>query len=183
MKNAIVRSFASMLVFISITLGAPSASAAYYPEDGWLYYDGQYLLFSYMWWDKSGPWGSQEPGYEHDLHIHDENFFTTRCTAITSLPDGYDDCPTAGIFDANGPVFSFGSFDAELIKPSQWYYGYWRFNTHGSANTSKFRLMGQENKSKCPGGYESIWCMFSVRTKPLIDSQVNWQGYPSWLKW
>ena len=181
--NKPIQKWTTNIIFtLLLILGSAAVNATYYPSAGWLYYNGQFYLASYMLWDSPGPWTSPEPGYEHDLHVHDPNFFTSQCTTFSNLPDSYDDCPTAGIFDPNGPVFSFGSFDAELITANNWYFGAWQFTSHGSAASSPFTLIGQENESRCPFGLESIWCMFSNNSQPLLSGlYMNWGGYPTWV--
>jgi len=135
-----------------------------------------------MKWSSPGPWTNtiyNKAGYEHDLWVQDPNFFTTTCTSMTNLPDAYDDCPTAGVADPNGPVFSFGSFDATKITANTEYFGAWTFTNHGTASTSPFKLQGQENENVC-WGYENIWCRYALRTKDLITGwYMYWTGTPT----
>ncbi|MEX2964421.1 hypothetical protein [Microbulbifer sp. TYP-18] len=177
------RYFLGSFSIFSILFYCQIPHASYYPSRGDLYYDGRFYMDSYFLWDTSGPWSVSDPGYEHDLNVRDKNFFTSTCITATNLPDGYDDCPTAGILDPNGPVFSFGSFDAKKINSGSVYFGAWQFSSHGSATTSPFILMGQENENRC-FGIPTIWCMFSTQTKQLITGwNMNWGGYPTVLVW
>jgi len=166
----------------SLLLVSSGAFSAYYPSEGGLYYNGQYYLDAYLKWSSPGPWSVSKPGYEHDLRVHDTQFFTSTCVTWTNLPASYDDCPTAGLLDFNGPVFSFGSFDAKKIVANQIYYGAWWFSSHGTASYSPFTLYGQENKNICPLSPNSIWCMLATQTKTLLSGYyMNWGGYPSRL--
>jgi len=164
-------------------LGSWPAQAAYYPAAGDLYYDGAFYLDSYFAWGATpGPFSVSDPGYEHDLWVHNNQFFNSTCTAFTNMPDGYDDCPTAGVGDPNGPVFSFGTFDATALSGSSAYFGGWNFSTHMvAAPTSPFNLQGQENENRC-FGLPTIWCMFSTQTRDLITGwYMNWGGTPSYI--
>lgn len=156
-----------------------NASATFYPTQGSLYYNGGYYMNAMFLWGVP-VWSVANPGYEHDLWIHNPRFFTSTCTTMTNLPDGYDDCPTAGIADPSGPVFSFGTYSANRINANHWYIGAWSWTSHDSsmAQTS-FTLQGQENTNIC-GGVKSIWCMNATQTSNLISGYyMNWGGYPS----
>jgi hypothetical protein len=135
-------------------------------------------------WNSPGPWSNPtyaEPGYEHDLFVDEELFFTA-CSSVTNLPDGYDDCPTAGVFDPNGPVFSFGSYDATQIQAYEYYQGSWFFSGGGSVSTSYAALMGQETENRCLG-WNTIWCRYATRTKELTTGNLNWGGAPNQAFW
>jgi len=163
-----------------LSLLSTTVFSAYYPSEGGLYYNGRYYLDTYLKWNSPGPWAVSEPGYEHDLHIHDPNFFTSSCVTWTNLPDSYDDCPTAGIFDPNGPVFSFGTYDAKKIVANQIYLGAWGFTSHGTAASSRFTIIGQENENVCPFSPNFIWCMFSTNSMRLKEGfYLNWLGWPT----
>ena len=54
--------------------------------------------------------------YEHDFNVYSTSVYEYR-TSYTTLPDGYDDCPTAGVSDTGYMGFGFGSFDASKIAP------------------------------------------------------------------
>ncbi len=173
----------SIVALLFLTINSAAVNAEFYPNTGGFYYNGRLYAAAYMKWNSQGPWVSNEPGYEHDLKVHEINYFTSSCTTFTNLPDGYDDCPTAGCCDQNGIVFSFGSFDAELIQTNTWYSGGWYFNYHfpGTAESS-MTLIGQENESHCPGGYENIWCMFANDSQTLLEGYtMHWLGAPNWI--
>lgn len=171
------------IVVCALGLGISASEAAYYPDNGDLFYNGAYYLDSYMRWSPVGPFSVSSPGYEHDLWVHDSSFFTTTCTSFSNLPDAYDDCPTAGIADPSGPVFSFGSFSASAIRSSVYYFGGWFFSSHGTATSSPFNLQGQENRNVC-AGLPAIWCMYSTQTQNLISGwYMNWGGAPSVVVW
>ncbi|MFZ5652985.1 MAG: hypothetical protein ACOY42_01080 [Pseudomonadota bacterium] len=179
----ILRAFRVIVAMVTLFGGIAGAHAAYYPNEGDLYYNGAFYLDSYFRWSATGPFSVVDPGYEHDLWVHDPNFFTSTCTTYTNLPDGYNDCPTAGTGDPNGPVFSFGSFDALAIASGTIYFGAWAFTTHGVAGYTPFNLQGQENQNLCLG-LPTIWCMYSTQTKNLITGwYMVWGGYPSFVTW
>lgn len=182
MKNLSLTMPRFSIALLVAMLSASTAQAAYYPSTGDLYYDGAFYLDSYFAWESApGPFSVSDPGYEHDLWVHNNQFFNSTCTSFTNMPDGYDDCPTAGVADPNGPVFSFGTFDATALSSST-YMGGWSFSTHMvSAPTSGFSLQGQENENRC-FGIPTIWCMFSTQTQNLITGwYMNWGGTPSYI--
>lgn len=156
-----------------------AVNANYYPTQGDLYYNGRYYMNSYFLWGVP-TWSISNPGYEHDLWVHNNRYFTSTCTTMTNLPDSYDDCPTAGISDANGPVFSFGTYNANKISANYWYFDSWSWTSRDtSISVTSFNLQGQENKNIC-GGIKSISCMKSVQTKNLISGySMVWLGRPA----
>ncbi len=157
----------------------PTASATFYPTTGDLYYNGYYYMNSYFLWGVP-TWSISSPGYEHDLWVHNNNYFTSTCTTMTNLPDSYDDCATAGLGDVNGPVFSFGTYDANRITANYYYFGAWSWTSHDtSVSTTGFNLQGQENRNIC-GVLKSIWCMQATQTRNLISGySMNWGGFPT----
>lgn len=180
--NIIRKSFYALGALAAIA-SSTTVNAAYYPNMGDLYYDGQYYMDSWFVWSSPGPWSVESPGYEHDLHVHDTNFFASTCISATTMPDGYDDCPTAGVLDPDGPVFSFGTFNANSLAANAAYWGGWQWTSHGSASTSPFTLFGQENENVCLG-IPTIWCMYSTQTERLISGwYMNWLGAPTILAW
>lgn len=159
------------LVMAGLLLLSTPASATYYPSSGHLYYNGFYYAESVMRWSSPGPWSTTQPGYEHDLMVND-NYWTS-CTSYSGLPNGYDDCPTAGVGDPSGKrIFSFGAFDADLIVANQSYWGYWEFSG-GTAGSTPYNLYGQEVKHEfC--FWDGIWCMGSVQTRELRSGTMQW---------
>lgn len=125
-----------------------------------------------MSWGSPGPWSSGQPGYEHDLSLN-ETYFNS-CTSYSGLPNGYDDCPTAGVADPAGTkIFSFGSFDADQIQANASYWGYWQFSG-GSGASTPYGLYGQEVWHWfC--FFDSIWCMNGVpgKTQLLRSGTLN----------
>lgn len=89
------------------------ANATFYPNYGFLCYDGATYGYAYKYWTSTpGPWTGNGPGYEHDLVLNNVTFFSG-CNSWTNLPAGYDDCPTVGVLEDPGErVFSWGTFDA-----------------------------------------------------------------------
>lgn len=168
-----------ILLLVAYVLSWPSASASFYPTLGNFYYNGQYYVNSFFLWGVP-IWSVANPGYEHDLWVHNARYFTSTCTTMTNLPDSYDDCPTAGIADPGGPVFSFGTYSANRISANYWYFGAWSWTSHDtSVSQSGFTLQGQENRNIC-GGIKSIWCMSATQTRDLIqDYDMNWNGLPA----
>jgi hypothetical protein len=166
----------ALLPTLSVTL---PAHAAYFPNQGDLRYDGYFFADSYFLWDYPGQWATSDPGYEHDLGIR--SYYFEDCTSWTNLPNGYNDCPTAGVSEPSDLwTFSFGSFHARNIGAWTWYYGAWNFSS-GSALSTDFYLNGQENKKQfC--WWDSIWCMGAVRTQPLRSGWLYW-GEPYYTTW
>lgn len=143
------------------------------PVTGHLYYNGAYYAESVLTFGTVGPWSSSEPGYEHDLQLNDTYF--NSCTSFSGLPNGYDDCPTAGAADPAGTkIFSFGSFDADRIQANTSYWGYWQFSG-GTGSSTFYNLYGQEVYHQfC--FWDGIWCMGSVpnHTHLLRGGTLNW---------
>lgn len=83
--------------------------------------------------------------YEHDLEIS-ANWMESACTTWSTLPDPYDDCPTAGYLEENPDeiVISFGTFKAPDIEPAKVYYGSWSFIPGQTLAETTVRLLGQE---------------------------------------
>lgn len=159
-----------LLALVSTVVFPIQAGATYYPNTGWLYYDGQYFAESVMTWWSPGPWSTSQPGYEHDLKTNDTYFAS--CTSYSGLPNGYDDCPTAGTGDPAGKrIFSFGAFDADRIEANVSYWGYWQFSG-GGASSSPYNLYGQEVKHQfC--FWDGIWCMNGVQTRELRSGTLT----------
>ncbi len=76
--------------------------AAYFPDNGALWYNGGVFADSYFSRTSPGPWAPGDPGYEHDFKIRSR--YMRACTSWTSLPAGYDDCPTAGWSETTGDL-------------------------------------------------------------------------------
>lgn len=170
-----------MFALVTSALFCLKTSADFYPTQGDLYYNGKYYMNSFFRWG-APVWSVSNPGYEHDLWIHNSRYFTSSCTTMSNLPDGYDDCLTAGVGDAQGPVFSFGTYSANNISADTWYFGAWSWSTRDTSMASTgFSLLAQENKNIC-GGIKSILCMKSTQTRNLISGySMNWLGIPSWI--
>ena len=175
--NWLARTFLGIVVTTTIlAIAPPTHGQTYYPDVGDFYYNGyNNYADSYICWTFPGGWSPLamgDPGYEHDLTAQ-SNYFNA-CTSWTDLPNGYDDCPTAGYTepDPNLWTFSFGSFHAKNIKSLTWYYGYWIFSG-GSASSTSFQLNGQEVYHQiCP--LDDIWCMGSIRSQPLLSGWLYW---------
>lgn len=172
-----------VIIAASATLAvAPMARGqTYYPNDGDFWYNGCYYADSYLLWSNPGGWSLSGPGYEHDLVVQ-KNYFSA-CTSWTNLPNGYDDCPTAGYLETNPNyyAFSFGSFWVQnIIQPSTWYFGSWNFSG-GSAPSTDFRLNGQEVAHDICA-FDSPWCMDGRRSQPLLRGWLywGWSYYNSW---
>ena len=156
-----------------------TAPAYFYPDEGDLFYNGASHVNSFMKWQAVGPFQVSNPGYEHDLNIY-PNYFSS-CSSWTTLPDGYDDCSTAGIADGTFHAFSFGSYDAKKIDRNDWYFGAWNFSGGANAPETPVRLFGQETRHLwCPFDYP--WCMDGVRS----SSALVWGHFrrrPAFVEW
>ena len=150
---------AALLIVATSVATARASSNNYYPVTGWLYYDGSQYAESLLTFGTVGPWSSSQPGYEHDLQVNDTYF--NSCTSYSGLPNGYDDCPTAGAVEPPGvKIYSFGSFDADRIQPNTSYWGYWQFSG-GTGSSTPYSLYGQEVSHQfC--FFDNIWCMGGV---------------------
>ena len=102
------------------------------------------------------------------------------CTTWSDLPNPYDDCHTAGLFETRGKiVLSMGTYKANLIEAGRDYYGYWSFNNQrGADSTTEVNLYGQEGRfgedpdasllkraiarTVCPRITVSKWCVFGI---------------------
>lgn len=163
-----------LLTTLALLLAASAAAhATYYPNTGSFYYDGQWFAESSMTWYDPGSWSTSQPGYEHDLMV-DDTYFSS-CTSYSGLPNGYDDCPTAGTLDPAGKrIYTFGSFDADFIQANTSYWGYWQFSG-GSTYLTDYGLYGQEvQHSGC--FWDGIWCMGGVpgHQQLLRSGVMNW---------
>lgn len=128
MNNTTKHMIATFLAGAGLLATALTANAAYHPGVGDLFYNGAYHIDSYMGWSPVGPFSVSEPGYEHDLWVHDSNFFITTCTSFSNLPNAYDDCNTAGIFDPNGPVFQLRHIQRQSDQFCE--HLFWRLEFH-----------------------------------------------------
>lgn len=156
------------------------ANASFYPNYGYLCYDGGSYGYAYKYWSGTpGPWTGDGPGYEHDLVLNNTSYFSG-CTAWTNLPSGYDDCPTVGVLENPGErVFSWGSFHSPEIVGNTYYSGYWLFQGATGGN-SPFTLRAQEvDHDYC--SIDNIWCMGSTgRSQNLLTGwYLIYGGYPS----
>ena len=155
---------------------APSPSAnsdtdpdPYLPDEGDLYYNGDtnHLRIGHSFIDSVMRWDNPRwhrncadtapitecSTYEHDLEI-DDGWVANGCTAWSTLPDGYNDCPTAGLSedDPDEIIISFGTYRAPSIQNGEVYYGSWNFfHAFPPTRTGKVRLLGQE------GYYRELW--------------------------
>jgi hypothetical protein len=165
------------------TFAYPVHSQTFFPTIGQFYYDGQLFAESYLCWGRPGGWSVSDPGYEHDLRVR-RTFFSS-CTSWTTLPDGYNDCPTAGTLepDPNYYIFSFGSFHARRIQANINYYGAWNFAGNGTLPPpSDFSLHGQEvARLICP--FDSPWCMEGTGQSYRLVLGTLTRGQTYWNCW
>ncbi len=105
--------------------------------------------------------------YEHDLEISPKKWATGGCTTWSTLPDWYNDCPTAGVSEHGSDeiIISFGTFKAPDIESGKVYYGSWSFlgKDNSTSESANIRLIGQE------GHYgicrlKNIWCIDGFST-------------------
>lgn len=171
-----------LMIFVTIVIffnASPGVAATFYPDHGDLWYGGCHFVDSHFKWTVPGGWSVSDPGYEHDFAVKPDYY--TSCTSWTDLPNGYNDCPTAGWSEPGGFwAFSFGSFHATNIVAGKLYYGSWTFERGGSPTTA-FYLSGQENYHQfC--WWDSIWCMNGIRSAPLTSGQLIF-GVPLYRSW
>lgn len=161
--SRIIKVCAVIIVCVALVY-AQSATvyAGRFPDTGTIYYDGYEYVSSFFKWYNPGPWTAPIPdsGYEHDLAV--PAYYFSACMSWTSLPSGYDDCPTAGYSEDNPYiwVFSFGTFHAPQIQANTWYWCAWSFDWR-MGDSASFTLSGQEVYRKFCSWY-NIWCMGGV---------------------
>ena len=180
MLNGIVRKLVAFIAApVLLLLVSSVALAEYYPNSGSLYYDGFYYASSDIVWSDGWPWYSEYNGYEHDFAIRPN--YLSSCTSWTTLPNGYDDCPTASAEGGGFWAFAFGSYYGRDIVANQWYFGVWNFSNDGPDPSTPFFLSGQEVWHQfCP--WDSPWCMNGIQSAGLLSGQLNW-GQSYWNSW
>jgi len=174
MKWLIRTLLAIVAAFPTLAVACPPPLPQWHPHVGSFWYNGQRFADSYLNWLNPGGWSVSDPGYEHDLVVR-KTFFSS-CTSYTNLPNGYDDCPTAGVLETNPDyyAFSFGSFHARNIQ-RQAYYGSWNFSG-GSASSTDYFLNSQEVAHLiCP--FDIILCMDGIRSQRLLKGKLR-RGQP-----
>ncbi len=116
-------------------------------------------------WPDGWPWYSEYNGYEHDFAMRPN--YLSSCTSWTTLPNGYDDCPTASAEGGEFWAFAFGSYYGRDIVPNNWYFGVWNFSNDGPDPSTDFFLNGQEVWHQfCP--WDSPWCMNGIQSWRLL---------------
>jgi len=175
-----------MLFALSITAmiacdgDGESSSPRFYPDMGDFYYgksstNVDYAEFYISWTDPvyDDPDFTGEPIYEHDFNVYDTSIYES-CTSYSTLPDWYDDCPTAGFSDTGYIGFGYGSFNASAIAPLADYYGILFLH----------RVIGSQMYHQfC--SWDSIWCLGTAQSMILIsqferDLYTGVQDYFSW---
>lgn len=180
MRKTHVAGTIGMLASVLLSL---HAAAAVRPAGGDLYYDGAYYADSVFYWTSPGPFSGSGPGYEHDLAVDDGIYGA--CTSFTNLPNGYDDCITAGISDPPGfIIFSFGSYNANEIQANTVYYGGWYFSQPRGQVFGPVDLYAQ-NVEHYFCSIDWQFCMNGVSTTDVIPYplQMNVGGYPTIVYW
>ncbi len=130
-----------------------------------------YAEFYISWTDPvyDDPDFTGEPIYEHDFNVYNTSVHEY-CTSYTTLPDGHDDCPTAGVSDPDYMGFGFGSFNASTIAPLADYYGIiylHRFDGVADGTRFDFNVVGSQMYHQfC--SWDSIWCLGTAQSQILI---------------
>lgn len=141
------------------------------PDAGTLtYYGGSHAAVDMIWYDIGG-FKTPEAGFELDIDL--ERAYYSACTTWNNLPEGYDDCPTAGVLE-NDPYrnsLGFGSFNARAIRLNTWYFGDWYFESPGlaSSNYGNFSLRWQQTYFRSCR-YKDIWCYYTNEEGYLVNS-------------
>jgi len=160
------------------------AAGTFYPDSGALHYgndygDTDFASFDLTWadpvYDDSN--FTDAPIYEHDFNVfegnsdYDDTPKYSSCLSVSDLPDAYDDCPTAGVSDDGYMGFGFGSWSADQIEPSRYYYGtvfLYRNDGVYDGEIFDFNVTGARMyREFCP--INDIWCLGSAETKILIS--------------
>lgn len=180
--NWLMRNLLAVAAAIMIFgVGFSAYAATFYPDDGDLWYNETNFADSTLRWAAPRGWSRIDPGYEHDLALR--SYYFAGCTSWTDLPNGYDDCPTAGATEPSTLwSFSFGSFHAKNVVAGRWYYGSWNFGGYPSAASTDFKLIGQEvSHDIC--SWDSIWCMAATgQYQPHLNGYLyrDQEYYGSW---
>ena len=111
-----------------------SSSGQWYPDRGRLVYTGRSnSVYIDAKWSNPGNWYKRprglytRVGIEFGFATYRKSYFNglpfKGCSSQTTLPLGYDDCPTAGVSENWGTkVFGYGTWDAKQIIKNKWYY-------------------------------------------------------------
>lgn len=184
MKGSIKKIFVLIIPAFFPLISFQKAIAGFEPDAGDLYYDGQNYSDSYFAWNSAGPFSGNGPGYEHDMRLGIGLW--GGCTSFTNLPDGYDDCGTAGVSDPPGYIiFSFGSYSANDIQSQSAYMGGWLLNSPLGQSNTPIQLFAQ-NVEHYFCSFNLPWCMNGVQTSSgLLPPNVYMYlgGYPTLIFW
>lgn len=129
MKRAIL---IAALATVPVALSAHTTPRQW-PHEGSLYFDGTSYVDSDFKWHALGDWKTRDRGLELDLQM--ESDFYESCTSWTNMPNGYSDCPTAGVSDGSIISMGVGSYTAEIIRVGTTYRAQWDL-AGGWQNTS-----------------------------------------------
>jgi hypothetical protein len=157
-----------------------------YPHNGDIYQATGYAD-SYFKWLNIGGWVGKNgsiPGFELDYAV--DSSYYSYCTSYTTLPQGYDDCETAGI-EENDPdtvAFGVGSYDARQISAGTDYFAQWSLGG-GTTSVGAYAVNWSETWNFVNLGYgpRSPWYIDSVAGGVLTSyvaiatqtQQRNWR--------
>ncbi len=156
----------------------PTADAPqWYPTQGQFFYDGARYFSVDASWANPGAWPTLNGlALEIDLTLSSAFFLNAPglgCVSWTTLPGGYDDCPTAGTLDGiKSWTYSVGSNKPLSILAGTTYHSEWAFWGLPAASSSDVIVGAQQNhNASCPwtDKWWDIWCMESGPTVHLIS--------------
>jgi hypothetical protein len=160
-----MRKLAEAVAIVVLLLGAVTADAHTcpnrWPHTGSMWYDGEnYLDYQFVWHSLPN-WHFYPNAFEMNTSF--EWSFAEGCSAWTDLPEGYDDCSTAGTSEQDPMVWAagFGSYNAWAIQHNRTYYGSMWLALTWNAYGSSFGTYAQELWNNCRiWGYpDSPWCI------------------------
>ena len=132
-----------------------------WPHSGSMWYDGENYLDYQFRWHSPMSWHYYPSAFEINTWL--EWDFAEGCSAWTDLPEGYDDCATAGASERDPMIWvaAFGSYNAWNIQYGRDYYGSMWLALTWSAYGSSFGTYAQELYNDCRiWGYgDSPWCI------------------------
>ena len=115
-----------------------------------------------------------ETGMEIDLVVDED--YVLDCVSASTMPEYYDDCPTAGVFDGDQVNYGTGTYDVGEVEVGIEYLGEWTFSGATAYNDIPVSMSISENEDRCPGFPDSPWCRYELdgrNPEPFID--LPWQ--------
>jgi hypothetical protein len=125
-----------------------------------------------VYWHAVGGFITSDAAVEIDVNVA-ETFFDT-CSTMSDLPEAYDDCPTAGVFesDPTRQSFGLGTFNARNVQPAVWYRSQWDFRGGNLYSTTVNQTWGEVERQYTSCDRYDIWCYEQRQGGSL--QKTNW---------